>query len=252
MNLFTRVFVAVFCVTSLSVFLAAYLNYAKFESTYTRIESDRFRFVATDIVSSLENELDLGINLARMTSAERVLGEAAKRSRGMTGAIVFDLTGEVLFSTGERPVPGAVPAAWLASTKDGQFTDLVGGSRVLGSQLVNNFGHTIGGVAVSYSALEGLRVTKRVRAWLFVGSLLVSGATMVLCSIGLRRLTKGVTARVHTIAMALKGAAADADTDAGMDDEAQRVAQADAESAAAMRELSEAEARLGRLAETLR
>lgn len=248
-TLFARVFIAVFCVTALSVFLAAYLNYAKFEGVYTRVEADRFQVVSTDIVASLENELDLGIPLARMTSAERVLEEAARRARGMSGAVVFDVTGSVVFTAGVPLAQGVVPADWLTPDGDGGFSGLTGETRVVGSQLVNNFGRTVGGVAVGYAAQSGQSVVQRVGLSLGIGSLIVVLGVFLTCSVGLRWLTRGVSMRVHTVAQALRGGGADADTDAGLREETRRVAAADAEAAIALRELKCAEKRLGRLAE---
>jgi hypothetical protein len=242
---------AVFFVAALSVFLAAYLNFAKFEGAYERVEADRFKFAAADIVASLENELDLGITLSRMTSADRVLTEAFARSAGMSGVVVFGLDGAVLFSGGLPPARGTVPQPWvdsIAAAEDGagSFEGEVGDTKVVGSRLVNNFGRTVGGVAVGYSALDGLIVIYRVGMSLGVGALLVVAAVMVLCSVGLRWLTAGIAARVRVVAAALAGTTATGEVDEVLLAEARSLAAADAE---ILREVAEAEARLGRISE---
>lgn len=250
-QLYIRIFLAVFMVTASSVLLAGYLNYAKFEAAFSRIEASRYEFVTSDIVASLESELDLGIGVGRMDSADRVLQQAMSRTAGVSGILVFDADGAIPFRTGAIPVKGGVPPAWLdavQSSESGSFEASLEDITVVGRILLNNFGQRVGGVAVAYSSLERQIVIIRMVMSLFVGAMLISIAVVLVSSFGLRWLTGGVTSRVQAISQALGGAGASpsaaAPKGAGTDDEAPRVAAADSEMAEVLRELEVLDHRL--------
>ncbi len=249
-QLYIRIFLAVFLVTASSVLLAGYLNYAKFEAAFSSVEASRYEFVTSDIVTSLESELDLGIAVSRMDSAERVLQQAMSRTAGMSGILVFDTAGAIPFRVGSVPLEDGVPAAWLdavQASESGSFEASLEDTTVVGRILLNNFGQRVGGVAVAYSSLERQIVIIRMVMSLFIGAMLISVAVVLISSFGLRWLTGGVTGRVQAISQALgrstsSTAAAPPGATSDQDGESQtRVASADSEMAEVLRELEDLE-----------
>lgn len=150
-------------VCAFAVGMAGLLNYFKYQATASRIIEQRLSFTGKSIENSIQSSLSLGLQFADLTTLPAMLERERDTDELIIGIDIFDAEGRPLYSTdrlrGTRPAPAAwVQAArksagkgWMVQAKD---------ESAVGIALQNNFGLTIGHLALRYSE-EQVRANAR-------------------------------------------------------------------------------------------
>lgn len=243
-----RLLLAIVIITGLGVALSGYLNYAKFESTYTELEASRYQFITRDIVTTVENEMDLGVDLHRLTNATQVLERAAARDRGIRAVVIFNTAGQPLFETGTLSLGETVPAAWAAQVAERgasskTFQDTLSETLVVGHQLINNLGSPVGGVALLYTRAQRDNIVQEMSQVLFHSAWYILLIAALSSYLGVRWSVRRASQRITSMSSALRNE--DQNTD---EDLKTQVATVDAEAHKAIEELNAVEKSLQELA----
>ncbi|KJS45195.1 MAG: hypothetical protein VR70_00675 [Rhodospirillaceae bacterium BRH_c57] len=233
---------AIILITGIGVGLSAYLNYAKFEGTFTDIEASRYRFINADIAVTLEREMDFGIDLARISNAEGVLSAAQEQDRKIRGAVIFDVTGKILFQVGD-PLT-AIPDPWLGALRvsdNGRFRGDTPDSQMVGEVLISNFGVPVGAVAIIYSRqYHDIEIAAMGRVLLYA-ALYVLLIAALMSYLGVRWAIRPAGQRISTMDNMLNHKADTGPEDADL---AVQVASADANVTQALQDLEAVERKL--------
>lgn len=232
-----RLMLAVVVVGAIGIALSAYLNFAKFESTFSDIEASRFRFISADIARTLVREMDFGIDLARISEAERFLERALKQEPRIVTALIFDAGGTILFQVG-RPMDAA-PGDWmtaLRASETGRIWAELPDRLVVAEQLVNNFGMAVGAVAVVYSRSTYDFETAHMASVLLVAALFVLLVAILTAYVGVWWAIRPAGRRLASIEAALEQKRNQEGVDGDL---AAQVAAADAEMVRAIHDIEE-------------
>jgi hypothetical protein len=149
----TRVVLPVVLTTVLATVLSAFLIFGKFDRSVSEFEFSRYSFLLEDIQVVFVRDLDMGLELDQIGNAQALLERHISDGQGVVALILFDPRGHVLARAGAWQL-GTVPAAWVASNEAGghrPWTAKADELLVAGMRLSNNFGKTVGGVALGYS-----------------------------------------------------------------------------------------------------
>jgi hypothetical protein len=170
----------------------------------------RYRFVAGQIRSTLEQGLTLGLPLADLRQTDDILARTAARDPDIASIIVFDGDGRVRFATDPRRVgePAEEAAALPGEPGAPPITveDLEPGTLAV-APLANAYGDRGGGLAVRYGLVgETVRIehTVAVVAGTALGLAVAGIAVLLLAAHGVlagpRRTLGGVAARFSALA----------------------------------------------------
>jgi hypothetical protein len=149
-----RMMAVAVAVCAFAVGMAGLLNYFKYQATASRIIEQRLTFSGKSIENSIQSSLSLGLQFADLTTLPALLERERANDDLILGIDIFDTDGQPLYSTdglrGTRPAPPAwVTAARKAGQRDWVVHD--GEESAVGVTLQNNFGLTIGHLALRYS-----------------------------------------------------------------------------------------------------
>lgn len=169
----------VIAVTVLAIGLSAFLNYGKFLRTLTSLEASRFAFAVADLKGTIEGGLDLGVSLAGLVTAQKVIDEEMVKERQIDAIVVFDDSGKVLFHTGRDVSFAQVPSAWMEDVHGRQADWLAPYKHdmVAGTRLTSDIGQAVGGVAVLYPRNLLAAVSRQAAERLALGALVIAAIT---------------------------------------------------------------------------
>jgi hypothetical protein len=138
-----------------AVALLVVLTFLKANDSLVRMTEGRHAFVASTVQTQLQTGLDLGLELAMEANAAQVIGAVAAANPLIRSIEVFDEHGKVLFAAGPAARRAQVPPSWRAAITrqpaGSAWSERAKSALVTGLPLVNDFGKTVGGLAVSYS-----------------------------------------------------------------------------------------------------
>lgn len=147
MNTLTYRFSAVVLISiTLAFALSVTFNYFKFRQTLTVLVAERIDFMASDLASSVQLGLDLGLELQAIENVRGQLDRAALLDPGIRAIWVIDGQGGVVFGAADGDV--ALPDL------DGltaNWSELEGEALTVLSPLRNNFGLVVGAVVMRYN-----------------------------------------------------------------------------------------------------
>lgn len=151
-SLTAKITLAILAILACSLTLTAFLNLYKYEKTYLQLAQSRFGFVVFDIKATVENSLNLGLPLSALRNTQNVIERETAQDDQILSIEVFDQDGETQFSTNRGGIGNRVPRHWLAARGDGDaWSEIDDQAIVVGAPLINNFGQTVGGIALRYS-----------------------------------------------------------------------------------------------------
>jgi hypothetical protein len=137
-----------------AVGMATFLNYFKYRSAAERLVQARLTFVGKSIENSIQASLSLGLSFADLN----MLPDLMQREQGTDGLIisikVFDAEGTPLYTTDRLRAGRKVPESWVAAARRAGDADWIiadGNDRAVGIAIKNNFGLTVGYLALRYS-----------------------------------------------------------------------------------------------------
>ena len=140
-------------VCGFAVGMAGLLNFFKYRTTANRIVAERLIVTGKSVENNIQSSLALGLNFSDIGTLPATLDRERSTDHLILGIDIFDQSGKTLYSTDRLRESRNVPAAWhTAATKD--QNDWVvddDGESAAGIDIKNNFGLTIGYLAVRYS-----------------------------------------------------------------------------------------------------
>lgn len=185
-------------VCAFAVGMAGLLNYFKYRSTASRLIEQRLTFTGRTIENSIQSSLSLGLQFGDLTTLPAMLDRERATDDLIVGIDIFDTEGKPLYSTDRLRAQRPAPAAWVAAArragKEDEWAVRAGDESAVGIGLQNNFGLTIGYLAMRYSDDRVRQAAQVVARDLAINSLGVFVLSATLASIALlavmRRLGK--------------------------------------------------------------
>ena len=141
-------------VCGFAVGMAGLLNYFKYRSTELRLVKERLLVTGRAIESGVQSALALGLQFGDIGTLPGTLDRERATDDLILSIDVFDTGGRLLHSTDRLRGARLVPAAWMAAAaKSGKVDWFVegGDESAAGMSIENNFGLTVGHVALRYS-----------------------------------------------------------------------------------------------------
>ncbi|WP_088279625.1 hypothetical protein [Ideonella sp. A 288] len=188
-------------VCGFAVGMAGLLNYFKYRSTANRLVTERLVVTGKSVESSIQAALALGMQFGDIGTLPGTLDRERATDNLIMGIDVFDTEGRLLYTTDRLRSTRPVPQTWLAAArkavKDNWFVESDQESAA-GISVKNNFGLTIGYLAIRYSGDQVRDAAYTVGKRLALSTLLVFGISAALSSLAvlavMRRLTRDVQA----------------------------------------------------------
>jgi hypothetical protein len=193
-------------VCGFAVGMAGLLNYFKYRTTANRLVTDRLAVTGRSVENSIQASLALGLQFSDIGTLPGILDREQATDSLIQGIDIFDTEGRLLYSTDRLRMTRPVPKAWLdAARKAGDNDWLVDDEEdAAGVSIQNNFGLTIGHLALRYSGERVRDETYAVAREIALSSLLVFLAAAGLSSVGLLSVMRRLGSDVERVEAALR------------------------------------------------
>ena len=179
----SRLSAVLLVILTTAIVLAAVLNYYKFKASQTNLQISRYSFVLSEVKSTVETSLNLGLPLNQLPNIGALLTDQAAEDNSILSIDIFDDHGSALFSTDSSFVGDLVAETWVDAAKENTLDNWYVEERdanAIGLTISDNLGQIAGFVAVRYSRIETNRkledVAKRLALTAFI---IILVATMV-------------------------------------------------------------------------
>lgn len=164
MALWLRVTAAIWLVLVAALALTVFLNYAKFESTYSELSRSRFKVLAQNVKAGVESGLAVGLGLGELRTTQQLLERTKAEAAEIRQLMVADLHGNVLFDTegpssGQRLPEAQIKAILGTAEASGLWSAVEDGSVVLGMPIINSFDVAVGAAVLRYDRSQVVAVT---------------------------------------------------------------------------------------------
>lgn len=149
-----NLFVVVAIVVTFAVGMATFLNYYKFNSLVGRLMHSRVTVIGNEIQDNVEKGLALGLSLQENNTLQGLIERELRSDELLKAITIFDDAGTVLYSTESVQQGKTVAKSWLKAASSSGFENWKISDRsslVAGLPIRNNFGVTLGHVALSYT-----------------------------------------------------------------------------------------------------
>lgn len=188
-------------VCGFAVGMAGLLNFFKYRSTANRLVTERLVVTGKSVEDSIQSSLALGLQFADIGTLPGTLDRESATDKLIQGIDIFDINGQLLYSTDRLRASRPLPAAWLAAArKAGNQNWIVEDDleAAAGFAVQNNFGQIIGYLAIRYSGDQVRDAAYAVGRALALSTLGVFLASALLSSLAvvvvMRRLNRDVLA----------------------------------------------------------
>ena len=257
MSLRSRLILCLLVPLAVTAALTAVVSVRSLLQAQAELTDARYRFVAGQLRSAIENGLTLGLHLEDLRQTSELLGRIAARDPDIAAILVFDDTGTVRYGTDAGRVGDLVPSTWRYTTTPTAVAvddDRPGG--VIVAPLFNTYGDEAGGLALRYGQLgETVRTEQTVAvvgglafvlgAAAAIFSVLAAGA----CLAGPRQTLAALSARFAALAADPGCTNPDPRHDGAHDDVREAGRAFEGRTAAAWRNIAERQADIERLDE---
>lgn len=169
-------------VCAFAVGMSGLLNFFKYRSTTHRLVAERLVVTGKAVENSIQSALELGLQFADIATLPGTLDRERATDELIEGIDVFDTEGKMLYSTDRLRASKPIPSAWLsAARKAGSEYWFVEDAQdaAAGIPVKNNFGLTIGYLALRYSGdrvADGTLAVGKELALMTLGMFVVSAA----------------------------------------------------------------------------
>lgn len=193
-------------VCGFAVGMAGLLNYYKYRTTANRLVTDRLAVTGRSVENSIQASLALGLQFSDIGTLPGILDREQATDSLIQGIDIFDIDGKLLYSTDRMRMTRPVPKAWLdAARKAGDNDWLVDDEEdAAGVSIQNNFGLTIGHLALRYSGERVRDETYAVGREIALSSLLVFLTAAGLSSVALLSVMRRLGTDVERVEAALR------------------------------------------------
>jgi len=203
-----RMIVVAVLVCGFAVGMAGLLNYFKYRSTVHRIVTERIVATGRLAENSIQSSLLLGLQFADIGTLPATLERVRATDDVITGIDVFDTEGRILYSTDHGRVSQVAPAGWLPAARKagaaGTWSAEGAFESATGISIENNFGLTVGHLALRYSNERVQQSTREVGRQLAIASLAVFVVSAALSSLALLAVMRRLKRDVATVESALR------------------------------------------------
>jgi hypothetical protein len=194
-------------VCGFAVGMAGLLNYFKYRSTAERLVHERLLVTGQTIENTIQSSLALGLQFADIGTLPAALERERATDDMIQGIDVFDTGGTLLYSTDRQRLARPVPAVWMQTVrvvgnKDWFVGD--GADSAAGMSVQNNFGLTVGYLALRYSDERLDSAVHAVGRELALLALVVFGLATTLTSLALIHVMNSLTRDVQSVKTALR------------------------------------------------
>ncbi|MEI6206924.1 MAG: hypothetical protein WCP20_09095 [Desulfuromonadales bacterium] len=147
-------FVVVAVVLTFALGMATFLTHYKFKSLVSGLMQSRVLVIGNEIQDNVEKSLSLGLSLQENNTLQGLIERELRSDDLITAIVLSDAAGAVLYSTEPAQQGKKIDKSWLKASsvsKKENWTVNERNAFVAGMPLKNNFGITLGNVALSYS-----------------------------------------------------------------------------------------------------
>lgn len=195
-------------VCGFAVGMAGLLNYFKYRSTSDRLVTERLVVTGRSVENSIQSSLALGLQFSDIGTLPGILDREQATDSLIQGIDIFDTDGKLLYSTDRLRASRPVPKAWLAAARKagdkGNWLVDNGEETAAGISVQNNFGLTIGYLALRFSGERVRDETYAVGREIALSSLLVFLAAAGLSSLALLTVMRRLGSDVGRVEAALR------------------------------------------------
>ncbi|OHC82643.1 MAG: hypothetical protein A3G73_01630 [Rhodospirillales bacterium RIFCSPLOWO2_12_FULL_67_15] len=200
--------------------LTVTLNYLKFRSLLENHSAGIYQFVVSDLRSTVEAGIDLGVPLNVLTNIQTVIDRRNAQDKTILRIAVFNQSGRIIFDTDRSRIGEAIPPAWRpahAVSEGWRFSR--GEEWIAGAPIVNNFQKEIGGIVLRYDPDVVGRKTTSILVAMTSEAVLVNGIGSLLAILGVWLLVRRTRRALADSVRAIADAAAPGSRDANAADE---------------------------------
>ena len=204
-SLTVRLSAAIVAIVISAATLTVALNYLRFQSLLENHSAGIYQFVVSDLRSTVEAGIDLGVPLNVLTNIQTLIDRRNAQDKAIVRIAVFNESGRILFDNDRSQIGEAVPPAWRpahAASKGWRFSH--GGEWIAGAPIVNNFEKEVGGIVLRYDPDVVGRKTTSILLAMTSEAVLVNGTGALLAILGVwllvRRTRRTLADSVRAIA----------------------------------------------------
>ncbi|MBI1990819.1 MAG: hypothetical protein HYS65_14080, partial [Betaproteobacteria bacterium] len=200
--------------------LTVTLNYLKFRSLLENHSAGIYQFVVSDLRSTVEAGIDLGVPLNVLTNIQTVIDRRNAQDKTILRIAVFNQSGRIIFDTDRSRIGEAIPPAWRpahAVSEGWRFSR--GEEWIAGAPIVNNFEKEVGGIVLRYDPDVVGRKTTSILVATTSEAVLVNGIGSLLAILGVWLLVRRTRRALADSVRAIADASAPGSTDANAADE---------------------------------
>ncbi|MFM9886457.1 MAG: hypothetical protein ACKVQT_25810 [Burkholderiales bacterium] len=149
-----RMIVVAVVVCLFAVGMATFLNYFKYRSTADQIVKGRLVVTGRSIENSIQASLAVGLSFADLDTLPALMERERATDDVILGIKVFDTSGRPLYGTDPLRALRTVPNVWIEAARHAGDADWFvdgGAESAVGISIKNNFGLTVGYLALRYS-----------------------------------------------------------------------------------------------------
>lgn len=194
-------------VCAFAVGMAGLLNYFKYRSTSNRLVTERLVVTGRSVENAIQSSLALGLQFSDIATLPGILDRERATDSLIEGIEIFDMEGNLLYSTDRMRASRPVPKAWKAAAHragDGNWLVVEGDEAAAGITVQNNFGLKIGYLALRFSSERVRDDAYAVGREIALASLLVFLAAATLSSLALLAVMRRLDGAVGRVAGALR------------------------------------------------
>jgi hypothetical protein len=204
----SRMIVVAVLVCGFAVGMAGLLNYFKYRSTVSHLVRERLVVTGKAIENSIQGSLGLGLAFSDIGTLPGTLERERATDDLIQGIDVFDNSGQMLYSTDRLRAQRPVPTAWMAAIKkagEGDWFVSGGDESAAGISVQNNFGLTVGYLALRYSEDRISDTVHAVGRELALAAFVVFVVSSLLASFALVTIMGRLDKDVNTLEASLRG-----------------------------------------------
>jgi MFS family permease len=172
------------------------LSSFKFQTVLTNLIANRLGATSPAIYESIEGALDLGLGLDEIRNTESVILWVQQNNPGIRSIDIFNIKGEILYSTEKQRVEQAAAPHILENLKtaSGHFSQVeLEASFLSAFKLLNNYNQRVGGGSILYSKDDYNAQVIKFNNSLLLKSAIIFIAFALLASIGIMVAFRGLS-----------------------------------------------------------
>lgn len=190
-----------------AVGMAGFLNYFKYRSNAERILQERLVVTGNAIETNVQSLMALGLQFSDLGTLPGTLERERATDDIILSIEVFDTDGKPMYSTDRLRTQRSVPAAWLAAARQAGAYDWFvknGSESAAGTAIQNNFGLTIGFVALRFSEEQVNATHNAVARDLALSTAAVFVVAATLASLALLAVMRRLSRELDAVEVALR------------------------------------------------